>query len=109
MGLKMVTGTYSVKALGSSSRLDRIGVILRPVVSTPESKPLASSIVREDERALVAAARAGDLAAFEELVNRYEWKIFRLRMNIPGNREDAEVVMQEACLKSYSHLGEFQG
>ncbi len=109
MGLKMATETYSVKSLGSSSSLGWIGVILRPIVSTPESKPLASSIVREDEPALVAAARAGDLGAFEELVNRYERKIFRLAMNITGNREDAEDVMQEAFLKSYSHLGGFQG
>src|SRR5260370_34931896 len=83
--------------------------MLRPMVSTPESKPLASSIVREDEPAVVGAARAGDIAAFEELVNRYERKIFRLAMNITGNREDAEDVMQEAFLKSYSHLKGFQG
>src|SRR3989449_5566957 len=109
MGLKMAAETYSVKSLGSSSSLGWIGVILRPIVSTPESKPLASSIVREDEPALVAAARAGDLGAFEELVYRYERKIFRLAMNITGNREDAEDVMQEAFLKSYAHLKEFQG
>src|SRR2546422_9461890 len=109
MGLKMAAETYSVKSLGSSSSLGWIGVILRPIVSTPDSKPLASSIVREDEPALVAAARAGDLGAFEELVNRYERKIFRLAMNITGNREDAEDVMQEAFLKSYAHLKEFQG
>src|SRR5216683_3387982 len=109
MGLKMATETYSVKALGSSSSLDWIGAILRPIVSTPESKPLASSIVREDEPALVASARAGDLAAFEELVNRYERKIFRLTMNITGNREDAEDAMQDAFLKSYTHLQSFQG
>jgi len=44
---------------------------------------------------LVAAAKAGDVGAFEELVNRYERKIFRLTMNITRNREDAEDAMQE--------------
>jgi RNA polymerase sigma-70 factor (ECF subfamily) len=58
---------------------------------------------------LVAAAKSGDAAAFEELVNRYERKIFRLTMNITGNREDAEDAMQDAFLKSYSHLKDFQG
>jgi RNA polymerase sigma-70 factor (ECF subfamily) len=86
-----------------------IDVILGAGVSTPESKPIPSGIVREDEPALVASAKAGDLAAFEELVSRYERKIFRLAMNITGNREDAEDVMQEAFLKSYAHLKEFQG
>lgn len=70
---------------------------------------MPSTIVREDERALVSAAKAGDTAAFEELVNRYERKIFRLAQNITGNREDAEDAMQDAFLKSYLHLGEFQG
>jgi RNA polymerase sigma-70 factor (ECF subfamily) len=75
------------------------------------SKPnsIASSIVREDEGALVAAAKAGNAKAFEELVNRYEHKIFRLAQNITQNREDAEDVMQEAFLKSFSNLDRFQG
>jgi RNA polymerase sigma-70 factor (ECF subfamily) len=75
------------------------------------SKPnsIASTIVREDEGALVAAAKAGNAKAFEELVNRYEHKIFRLAQNITQNREDAEDVMQEAFLKSFSNLDRFQG
>jgi len=75
------------------------------------SKPnsIASAIVREDEGALVAAAKAGNTTAFEELVNRYEHKIFRLAQNITQNREDAEDVMQEAFLKSFSNLDRFQG
>jgi RNA polymerase sigma-70 factor, ECF subfamily len=70
---------------------------------------LPSSIAREDEPLLVAAAKKGDTAAFEELVNRYENKIFRLTMNITGNREDAEDAMQDAFLKAYAHLDGFQG
>lgn len=71
--------------------------------------PLPSQVVREDEPALVAAAQSGDVAAFEELVGRYERKIFRLTQNITQNREDAEDSMQEAFLKAYEHLHEFQG
>lgn len=69
---------------------------------------LPSTIVREDESQLVAAAKSGDATAFEELVNRYERKIFRLTMNITRNHEDAEDAMQEAFLKAYAHLGSFQ-
>jgi RNA polymerase sigma-70 factor, ECF subfamily len=81
----------------------------RRFLSTPNPHRLASTVAREDEHLLVAAAKSGDLAAFEELVNRYERKIFRLTMNITGNREDAEDAMQDAFLKSYSHLKNFQG
>jgi RNA polymerase sigma-70 factor, ECF subfamily len=71
--------------------------------------PLPSQVVKDDEGALVAAAKGGDINAFETLVGRYERKIFRLAQNITQNKEDAEDVMQEAFLKSYQHLGEFQG
>lgn len=57
---------------------------------------------------LVAAAKAGDPKAFEELVNRYEKKIFRLTMNITRNKEDAEDAMQDAFMKAYSHLHTFE-
>jgi RNA polymerase sigma-70 factor, ECF subfamily len=68
---------------------------------------LPSSVVREDEHLLVNAAKGGDVAAFEELVNRYESKILRLTKNITGNREDAEDAMQDAFLKAYAHLDGF--
>lgn len=70
---------------------------------------LPSTIAREDEHLLVASAQRGDLKAFEELVSRYENKIFRLTLHITGNHEDAEDAMQDAFLKSFSHLKEFHG
>lgn len=85
-----------IRALGSS-------------LSATNPHRLPSKIAGDDEHLLVAAAKAGDGAAFEELVNRYERKIFRLTMNITGNREDAEDAMQDAFLKSYAHLKDFQG
>jgi len=77
-------------------------------LSAPNPHRLASKVARDDEPLLVAAAKSGDAAAFEELVNRYERKIFRLTMNITRNREDAEDAMQDAFLKAYGHLSTFQ-
>ena len=62
-----------------------------------------------DESQLVAKAREGDLAAFNELVQRYDRKIFRLAKHITQNDEDAEDVLQETFLKAFEHLGDFQG
>lgn len=78
-------------------------------VALTDPKPLPSTIVRDDEGELVAGAKRGDLAAFEELVNRYERRIFRLAMNITQNHEDAEDATQDAFLKAYQHLDNFQG
>src|SRR5438552_15999825 len=62
-----------------------------------------------DELALVDAARAGDVAAFEELVRRYDRNVFRIAQHITQNREDAEDVVQDAFFKAYSNLKQFQG
>jgi len=62
-----------------------------------------------DESALVAKAREGDAEAFNGLVNQYERKIFRLAKHITQSDEDAEDVLQEAFLKAYEHLPDFQG
>ena len=77
-------------------------------LSAPNPHRLPSTVARDDEHLLVAAAKRGDAHAFEELVNRYEAKIFRLTMNITRNREDAEDAMQDAFLKSFAHLKDFQ-
>ena len=58
---------------------------------------------------LVGQAKAGQLDAFDELVNRHERKIFRLTQHITGNREEAEDALQDSFLKAFSRLSQFQG
>ena len=82
---------------------------LLDILNAPSQHRLPSTVARDDEHLLVAAAQAGDAAAFEELVNRYEGKIFRLTRNITGNHEDAEDALQDAFLKAYAHLQDFHG
>src|SRR6202451_1752276 len=62
-----------------------------------------------EELALVQAAKRGDDSAFEELVRRYDRNVFRIAQHITQNREDAEDVVQDAFLKAYSNLHQFQG
>src|SRR5579863_4959380 len=76
-------------------------------VPAPAESPVDPAVTEELE--LVTKARAGDTIAFSTLLRRYEGKIFRLAMNITQNREDAEDVLQEAFLKAYEHLNQFQG
>src|SRR5512147_2467719 len=61
-----------------------------------------------EELALVTAAKAGDIGAFEELVRRYDRNVFRIAQHITQNREDAEDVVQDAFLKAYQNLPQFQ-
>jgi RNA polymerase sigma-70 factor (ECF subfamily) len=59
--------------------------------------------------ALVNRAREGDTAAYEKLVRQYDRQIFRIAQHITQNREDAEDVVQDAFLKAYEKLDQFQG
>ena len=59
--------------------------------------------------ALVDSARGGDVRAFETLVNKYDRQIFRIAQHITQNREDAQDVVQDAFLKAYEKLDQFQG
>jgi RNA polymerase sigma-70 factor, ECF subfamily len=59
--------------------------------------------------ALVERVRAGDISAYDTLVRKYERQLFRIAQHITQNREDAEDVMQDAFLKAYEKLDQFQG
>src|SRR5436309_13705658 len=61
------------------------------------------------EMALVQAAKKGDLEAFSELVRRYDRNVFRIAQHITHNEEDAQEVVQDAFLKAYQNLEQFQG
>jgi RNA polymerase sigma-70 factor (ECF subfamily) len=63
----------------------------------------------DPDATLVAAAKIGQSAAFEELVERHERRIFRLAENVTQNREDAEEVMQDAFFRVFTHLEGFRG
>ena len=61
-----------------------------------------------EELVLVRAAKTGDDKAFGELVRRYDRNVFRIAQHITQNREDAEDVVQDAFLKAYTNLQQFQ-
>jgi len=67
------------------------------------------SLPGEGDRALVAAAKGGNLQAFEVLVERHEQMIFSLAWRMTRNREDAEDVVQQSLQKAFLHLKKFEG
>jgi RNA polymerase sigma-70 factor, ECF subfamily len=64
--------------------------------------------VTSDDIELVHASKNGDVAAFEELVKRYDRKLLRIAQSVTHNREDSQDAVQEAFLKAYQHLAEFR-
>jgi RNA polymerase sigma-70 factor, ECF subfamily len=62
----------------------------------------------DDDRELVGRARTGDYQAFEQLVARYEQRVFKVVLGIVRHREDAEEAVQETFLKVVEHLDGFR-
>lgn len=69
----------------------------------------ASSSGGPGEDALVAAARAGDRAAFEELVRREQRTVWRVAARICGEPAEAEDLAQRVFLLAWERLGELRG
>ena len=61
-----------------------------------------------DDATAVARARAGDSDAFRLLVERHSRALFKLGYRMTGNEQDAEDVVQEAFLKAYRSLDQFE-
>jgi RNA polymerase sigma-70 factor (ECF subfamily) len=65
--------------------------------------------VDQDDQALVERCRAGDLTAFEPLVEKYRNRVWRLAFNYLRDREEAWDVAQEAFIRAYQALPNFRG
>jgi len=72
-------------------------------------QPIAGELEPHPDVALVDRVRGGDVSAYDTLVRKYERQVFRIAQHITQNREDAEDVMQDAFLKAYEKLEQFQG
>jgi RNA polymerase sigma-70 factor, ECF subfamily len=65
--------------------------------------------VDNDDAALIERCRAGDVAAFEPLVEKYRQRVWRLAYNVLRDREEAWDVAQEAFIRAYQALPSFRG
>ncbi len=73
-------------------------------------RPLADESVTADPDAeFVARVKSGDTDAFEELVRRHGRRVYRSLMGLLGSAEEAEDALQDAFLKAFQHLPEFEG
>lgn len=64
---------------------------------------------REQDAALITQVLSGNVAVFEQLVRRYDRRIYRVTFAITQNKEDAEDALQDAFMKALEHLEQFAG
>src|ERR1700678_4376300 len=73
------------------------------------SKSLVGITTDTCDTYLVAAAKSGDHQAYTELCQRHSKRTLRTVLRITRNIADAEDTLQEALLKAYTHIGQFDG
>jgi len=79
------------------------------VLEQPTAPPAPPVLATLDDRALVRRAKSGDLAAYDELVRRYQERIYATLYHMTANHEDANDLAQEAFIKAYHSLRSFKG
>lgn len=65
--------------------------------------------MERDDQVLVERSQRGDQAAFRQLVERYQRKVYGLACGMVHNTEDALDITQEAFVKAFRSLDRFQG
>ncbi|HTY80073.1 MAG TPA: sigma-70 family RNA polymerase sigma factor [Candidatus Bathyarchaeia archaeon] len=76
---------------------------------TPPGGSASGAPQGEDERVLIERCRAGDVAAFEPLVERYRQRVWRLAYQVLRDREEAWDCAQDAFVRAFQSLGSFRG
>jgi RNA polymerase sigma-70 factor (ECF subfamily) len=92
--LEIMTDPASEKASGASQ---------------PGASPEGPSPAGMAEQELVKLARDGDMASYDELVRRYQERIYATVYHMTSNHEDANDLAQEAFIKAYRALKHFKG
>jgi RNA polymerase sigma factor (sigma-70 family) len=67
------------------------------------------AVVPQEEQVLVGKAKLGDLMAYDELVRRYQERIYSTIYHMTANHEDANDLAQDSFIKAYRALKSFKG
>lgn len=69
----------------------------------------APAVTTVEDSVLLLRAQAGDVSAFEQLVERHQQRVFSMASRMLRSDDDAAEVVQEAFLAAYKKLPDFRG
>jgi RNA polymerase sigma-70 factor (ECF subfamily) len=79
------------------------------IMAEPVERTESESPAPVEESALVHRARRGDLTAYDELVKRYQERIYATIYHMTSNHEDANDLAQDSFIKAFQALKSFKG
>ncbi len=106
----VLTGRRSNSSLGGQlgrrAANEKLWRVSKRVDADEPSSPRAETAI--DDSQLVGSALAGDSAAYDELVRRYQRRAVAVAYRLLGNIHDAADVSQDAFLRAYRGLGSLE-
>lgn len=84
--------------------IDATKVLGRTLVASPERRLEADADLE-----IVRRVQAGDVAAFDRVVEKYRERVYGVLYNMTSNREDAADLTQEAFIKAFQSIHRFNG
>ncbi len=84
--------------------MEFIKAFSRTLVASPERQAEADA-----DTLIVQEVRAGNVAAFDQLVLKYRERVYAVVYNLTSNREDAADLTQDAFIKAFQSINRFGG
>ncbi len=84
--------------------MELIKAVGRLLIASPERKAEADA-----DTLVVQEVRAGNVAAFDQLVQKYRERIYSIIYNLTSNREDAADLTQDAFIKAFQSINRYGG
>jgi RNA polymerase sigma-70 factor, ECF subfamily len=70
---------------------------------------IQTAVMTNEEQILIQNVQRGEMAAFQELVEKYKQKVFYMALDMTGNHHDAEDLSQEVFMKVFTAIKDFRG
>ncbi|MCI0413653.1 RNA polymerase sigma factor [bacterium] len=70
---------------------------------------IQTAVMTNEEQILIENVQRGEMAAFQELVEKYKQKVFYMALDMTGNHHDAEDLSQEVFMKVFTAIKDFRG
>ncbi len=80
----------------------------RPIVETAAIAPIGEPLSDDPDTELVLRVQAGDVNAFEVLVERHSRRVYRTLLGLLGNPDEANDALQDTFLKAFQSLPGFE-
>lgn len=73
------------------------------------SSPAALAAIDESDERIVERVLGGERELYEVLIRRHNQRVYRIARSVLGDEDEAEDVMQDAYVRAYAHLDQFEG